>query len=151
MFGPQFSRGFPSLKVWLSLLAFGSRAYGERISHDAALARYLGELVEWRDDFELACPVGLSITCFRYVPPDLPADPPAERERYLDVLNQRIMTEIQLDGRVLYSNTMIGGRSVLRTCVVNFRTEAGDMDAVVDVTAEIGARLDRELRPEGMR
>jgi glutamate/tyrosine decarboxylase-like PLP-dependent enzyme len=151
MFGPQFSRGFPSLKIWLSLLAFGSRAYGARISHDALLARYLGALVEWREDFELACPVGLSITCFRYVPPDLPAEPAAERERYVDRLNERIMTEIQLDGRVLYSNAVIDGRFVLRACVVNFRTEAGDMDAVVEVTAEIGARLDRELRPEGMR
>jgi glutamate/tyrosine decarboxylase-like PLP-dependent enzyme len=151
MFGPQFSRGFTALKVWLSLLAFGSRAYGARISHDAELARYLGALVEWREDFELACPVGLSITCFRYVPPDLPAEPSEQRERYLDLLNQRIMTEVQLDGRVLYSNAVVDGRFVLRTCVVNFRTEARDMDAVVDVTAEIGARLDRELRPEAMR
>ena len=151
MFGPQFSRGFSALKVWLSLLAHGVRAYGARISHDAELARYLGAVVEWREDFELACPVGLSITCFRYVPPDLPAAPSDARGRYLDLLNQRIMTEMQLDGRVLYSNAVIHGRFALRTCVVNFRTEARDMDAVIDVTAEIGARLDRELRPEAMR
>jgi aromatic-L-amino-acid decarboxylase len=151
MFGPQFSRGFQSLKVWLSLLAHGRRAYGERISHDAALARYLGDLVEAREDFELACPVGLSITCFRYVPADLPAEPAAERETYLDELNRRIMTEIQLDGRVFYSNAVLDGRFVLRSCLVNFRTEAVDMDAVVDVTAEIGAKLDQELRPEALR
>ena len=147
MFGPQFSRGFQSLKVWLSLLAYGRRAYASRISHDAALARYLGALVEAREDFELACPVGLSITCFRYVPPDLPATTAGDdRERYLDRLNQRIMTEVQLDGRVFYSNAVLGGRFVLRSCLVNFRTESTDMDAVVDVTAEIGARLDSELR-----
>jgi glutamate/tyrosine decarboxylase-like PLP-dependent enzyme len=152
MFGPQFSRGFQSLKIWLSLLAHGRRAYGARISHDAALARYLGELVESREDFELVCPVGLSIACFRYVPPDLPAGAPeAERERYLDVLNERIMTEIQLDGRVFYSNAVLDGRFALRACLVNFRTEARDVEAVVEVTAEIGARLDRELRPEGLR
>jgi glutamate/tyrosine decarboxylase-like PLP-dependent enzyme len=151
MFGPQFSRGFQSLKIWLSLLAHGRRAYGARISHDAELARYLGALVAARDDFELACPVGLSITCFRYVPADLPDSPPDDRERYLDALNQRVMTEVQLDGRVFYSNAVIDGRFVLRTCLVNFRTEARDMEAVVEVTAEIGARLDRELRPEGLR
>jgi len=97
------------------------------------------------------CPVGLSITCFRYVPPDLPAEPEREREAYLDLLNLRIMTEIQLDGRVLYSNALVRGRFALRSCLVNFRTEARDMEAVVDVTAEIGAGLDRELRPEGLR
>ena len=69
--GPQFSRGNQSLKVWVSLLAHGRRAYAARISHDAALARYLGARVEERADFELATPVGLSICCFRYVPPDL--------------------------------------------------------------------------------
>lgn len=151
MFGPEFTRGFHSLRVWVSLLAYGRRAYAERISHDAALARYLGDVVASRDDFELACPVGLSITCFRYVPPDLPAGPAGERDAYLDRLNMAIMTEVQLDGRVLYSNAVVDGRFVLRSCLVNFRTEASDMDAVVEVTAEIGARLDRELRPEGLR
>jgi len=149
MFGPQFSRGFQALKVWVSLLAHGRQAYGRRISHDARLARYLGDLVRSRPDFELACPVGLSITCFRYVPPDLPQGP--DREPYLDRLNERVMTEIQLDGRVFYSNAVLDGRFVLRSCLVNFRTEARDMDAVVDVTAEIGAKLDRELRPESLR
>ncbi|MFB3739631.1 MAG: pyridoxal-dependent decarboxylase, partial [Candidatus Velamenicoccus archaeovorus] len=146
--GPQFSRGFWALKVWLSLLAHGSRAYTARISHDAALARYLGALVDGRSEFELACPVGLSICCFRYVPPDLPEGP--GREGYLDVLNERLMTEVQQDGRVFYSNAVLGGRFVLRVCIVNFRTEAGDLDAVLDVTAELGGELDARLRPPSL-
>ncbi len=71
--GPNFSRSAWALKVWVSLLAHGRAAYGRRISHDAALARYLGARVEERGDFELMTPVGLSITCFRYVPSGLPA------------------------------------------------------------------------------
>lgn len=145
--GPQFSRGFWALKVWVSLLAHGRDAYARRISHDAALARYLGACVEERTEFELAAPVGLSITCFRYVPPDLPNEPATKREAYLNHLNERLMTEIQLDGRVYISNAVLGDRFVLRTCIVNFRTEAGDMDAVLDVAAELGAALDREMRP----
>jgi glutamate/tyrosine decarboxylase-like PLP-dependent enzyme len=155
MFGPQFSRGFQALKVWMSLLAHGRRAYAARISQDARLARYLGERVGEREEFELSAPVGLSICCFRYVPPDMP---PAgedgsnrEREVYLDHLNQRLMTEVQLDGRVFFSNAVLGERFVLRACIVNFRTEADDLDAVLDVAAEIGARLDAELRPSALR
>ncbi|HZD18703.1 MAG TPA: pyridoxal-dependent decarboxylase [Actinomycetota bacterium] len=144
--GPQFSRGFWALKVWLSLLAHGRRAYASRISHDAALARYLGARVQERPDFELACPVGLSICCFRYVPPDLP--PGEGREEYLDVLNEHLMTEAQQDGRVFFSNAVLRARFVLRACIVNFRTEAEDLDTVLDVIAEIGARTDAELRPE---
>ncbi len=76
-FGPQFSRSFWALKVWVSLLAHGRAAYGRRISHDAELARYLGRRVQEHPAFELATPVGLSICCFRYVPPDLPRLPAA--------------------------------------------------------------------------
>jgi len=39
-------------------------------------------------------------------------------------------------------------RRVLRACIVNFRTEAQDVDALLDLAGELGARLDGELRPE---
>jgi aromatic-L-amino-acid/L-tryptophan decarboxylase len=148
--GPNFSRSFWSLKVWLSLLAHGRDAYARRISHDAELARYLGALVQDRDEFELSAPVGLSICCFRFVPTDLVGDEGA-RESYLNELNTRLMTEIQLDGRVYCSNAILQGRFTLRACIVNFRTEADDMDALLDVAAEIGARLDGQMRPSALR
>ena len=134
--GPGFSRGFDALKVWLSLLAHGSEAYGRRISHDAALARYMGELATERPDFELAAPVGLSICCFRYVPPGWASDDPR-----LDDLTERLFTAIQLDGRAYCSNAVIDGRQALRACIVNFRTEAPDVERLLDVAAELGARL----------
>jgi glutamate/tyrosine decarboxylase-like PLP-dependent enzyme len=147
--GPQFSRGFWALKVWVSLLAHGRRAYAARISHDAALARYLAARADEREEFEAAAPVTLSIACFRYVPPSLPPGP--GREEYLDELNERLLTEIVLDGRVFCSNAVLDGRYVLRACIVNFRTEAEDVDALLDVAAELGARLDAGLRPDPLK
>jgi aromatic-L-amino-acid/L-tryptophan decarboxylase len=138
--GPQYSRGFQALKVWLSLLAHGSAAYARRISHDAELARYMAARVEERPELELAAPVGLSICCFAYVP-----GRPAPME-YASRLNERIMTELQLDGRVYISNAILGDRFVLRACFVNHRTEADDVDTVLDVVAELGGRLDAEMR-----
>jgi aromatic-L-amino-acid/L-tryptophan decarboxylase len=147
--GPQFSRGFQALKVWVSLLAHGTRAYGRRIAHDVKLAKYLHQRAEERPDFEAMAPTTLSITCFRYVPQDL-GDVPG-RDEYLDLLNERLMTEIQLDGRVFPSNAVLNGRFVLRSCIVNFRTEAEHMDLLLDVAAELGAKLDSELRPSFVR
>ena len=138
--GPQYSRGFQALKLWVSLLAHGTRAYADRISHDAALARYMATRVEQRADFEPSAPVGLSICCFRYLPAG------GGDDEHLSRLNERIMTELQLDGRVYISNAVLDGRFVLRACIVNHRTEADDVDAVLDVAAELGARIDRELR-----
>ena len=147
--GPNFSRSFWSLKVWLSLLAHGRTAYGARISHDAALARYLGALVQEHPEFELMAPDGWNVANCPALPLDLPEGP--ERESYLSTLNQALMTQMQLDGRVFLSNAILEGRFVLRTCVVNFRTEAEDMDAVLEVASELGAKLDVELRPESLR
>ncbi|HZB78566.1 MAG TPA: aspartate aminotransferase family protein, partial [Actinomycetota bacterium] len=115
----------------------------------------LGALAEEHAEFELMTPVGLSITCFRYVPADLRSSGPVpdglERDIYLDRLNNRLMTEIQLDGRVYCSNAVLDGRFCLRSCIVNYRTEAEDMDALIDVASELGAKLDVELRPEALR
>jgi aromatic-L-amino-acid decarboxylase len=147
--GPQFSRGFQAFKVWISLLAHGTRAYGQRIAHDVELAKYLHFRAEERPEFEVVAPTTLSITCFRYVPPDLHDG--SGRDEYLNELNERLMTEIQLDGRVFPSNAVLNGRFVLRSCIVNFRTEAEQMDLLLDVAAELGGRLDAEIRPESLR
>ena len=136
MHGPDFSRGFAALRIWLSLLAHGRAAYGRRIAHDAALARYLGELVEEHPDFELMCPVSLSICCFRYAPERLRGDDGA-----LDRLNERVMTALMGDGRVYCSNAVLNGRFCLRACIVNFRTEAEHLELLLEVAAEHGARL----------
>jgi len=133
MHGPQFSRGFAALKVWISLLAHGRAAYGRRIAHDVALASYLGELVEEHPDFELMCEPRLSICCFRYRPAGWRGS--AER---LDRLNERLMTAIMADGRVYCSNAVIDGRFGLRACIVNFRTEAEDVERLLAVAAELG-------------
>ena len=136
--GPDFSRGFAALRIWLSLVAHGTAAYGRRISHDAALARYLGELVAEHPDFELMTPVSLSICCFRYAPERLRDD-----EEALARLNEHIMVASQSDGRVFVSNAVVNGRFCLRACIVNFRTEAEHLERVLAVAEELGrAALD---------
>jgi aromatic-L-amino-acid/L-tryptophan decarboxylase len=132
--GPQWSRSFQALKLWMSLAAHGTAAYGRRIAHDVELARYLDERVRAHPDLEPMCPVTLSIACFRYAPEGID-------DATLDVLNERLMAEIRRDGRTFPSNAELRGRYCLRACVVNHRTEAEDMDTLVDVAVALGARL----------
>jgi glutamate/tyrosine decarboxylase-like PLP-dependent enzyme len=139
--GPQFSRGFQALKVYLSLAAHGKDAYARRIAHDCALARWLGQIVDQHPELELACDPGLSICCFRYVPADEIRHPNA----YLDALNERLMAEIQTDGRAFCSNAVLGGRYYLRACIVNFRTEAEDVEALANIAVELGRKLHAEM------
>jgi aromatic-L-amino-acid/L-tryptophan decarboxylase len=148
MLGPQWSRSFMALKVWMSLAAHGVETYARRIAHDVRLAHYLHAEAERRPELEPAGEVTLSIACFRYVPSGLPDDD--AREPYLNVLNERLMSALRADGRAFPSNATLDGCYVLRACIVNFRTEADDIDRMLDATVELGNGLDAELRPASL-
>ena len=69
--GPQNSRGFRALKVWLAFRQVGRAGYTKLIADDIALARRMYEKASAHPELEaLTC--GLSIATFRYVPLDLP-------------------------------------------------------------------------------
>jgi aromatic-L-amino-acid decarboxylase len=89
----------------------------------------------------------LSITTFRYVPRDLRAhvgEPSVER--HLDALNRELLERLQHAGEVFVSNAIIGGRYVLRTCIVNFHTDRADVNAVPEIVTRIGPTVDAERR-----
>ena len=107
--GPQWSRSFMALKVWMSLAAHGLDAYGRRISHDVELARYLHAEAARRPDFEPAGEVCLAIACFRYVPPGLPE---GARARALPERAQRTADDGAEDGRPSVSDERGAERDV---------------------------------------
>lgn len=133
--GLQLSRGFVALRVWVGLLAHGRAAYARRIEHDVALTRWLADEIEAAPDLELACEPSLSICCFRYRPQG------EDDEAYLDRLNTRVMTELQIDGRVFPSNAVVHGRTAIRSCIVSYRTEARHLRQLLDLTHELGERV----------
>lgn len=61
------------------------------------------------------------------------------------------MFSLQLGGSVFPSNAIINGRFALRSCIVNFRTEADTMDELASETVRLGSILDAELRPAHLR
>jgi aromatic-L-amino-acid decarboxylase len=139
-FGPQQTRGFRALKLWMVVQQIGAQGYRELISRDIALARALQDKIRARGDFELIAAGPLSVTCFRYAPPGM-GD--------LDALNRRLLDIVQREGQVFLTSTQLDGRLVLRACIVNFRTNEADLDFLLDVLAEAGQRvLNEELRIE---
>ena len=60
---------------------------------------------------------------------------------------RELRDQLQRDGRVYLSNAVIGARFALRACIVNFRTTATDIEALVDAVVDAGRTLDREMRP----
>ena len=143
--GPQNSRGFRALKVWLALLQVGRDGYIRMIAEDIRLAQEMFRRIPKYAALE-ALTQSLSITTFRYVPPDLKAG--SEKvDRYLDELNEALLTQLQNGGEAYLSNAVIGGRFALRACIVNFRTSIEDVEALLPIVVRIGDALDATMRP----
>ena len=146
-YGLQNSRGFRALKVWLALQQVGRAGYVQMIGDDVALARALYDRVAAHPAFE-AGTLNLSIATFRYAPPDLDTTAAGD---YLNTLNETLLTRLQNGGEVFISNAVIDGRYFLRACIVNFRTSLADIEAIPAIIARVGAEVDAELRPQGLR
>lgn len=147
--GPQNSRGFRALKVWLALQQAGRQGYAQMISDDIRLAAELFQLIPQYPELR-ALTHNLSITTFRYVPTDL-ATGDDEAEDYLNRLNTELLTRVQTGGEAYISNAIVNGKFALRACIVNFRTTRADIEALPPLVVLLGKQTDAELRPESLR
>jgi len=147
--GPQNSRAFRALKVWMGLRQVGRDGYVQMMGDDIALARALYERVIAHDELEPGTQ-NLSITTFRFVPADL-RERQAQASTYLNDLNREIVARLQSGGKVYLTHAVVKGAYLLRACVVNFRTSLSDIEAVPELVLEAGRDLDRTLRPATLR
>jgi aromatic-L-amino-acid decarboxylase len=148
-YGLQNSRGFRALKVWLGLRHVGRDGYVRMIGDDIALAEALYRAVDAHPELEAATQ-HLSITTFRFVPPGLAGDT-AQVESYLNALNEELINRLQRGGEAFVSNAVVGGKYLLRACIVNFRTTLSDVEALPEIVVRLGRQLDSEMRPKTLR
>jgi len=134
-YGPELSRRFRALKIWLTLRYYGVQRIARTISEDNLVAAYLGEQVKAAADFDLLAAPELSICCFRYVPSGVLA------ETDLDQLNTQIMNLVQRGGRAYLSSATIQGKFALRACITNFRTTRADIDYTLQIIREAAREL----------
>jgi aromatic-L-amino-acid decarboxylase len=117
--GPDLSRGFRALKIWMTISAYGAEAFGAIVDKSCALAAHLAARVEASAILELAAPVPLNIVCFR-------------AKSQSDAQTGALVAALQNEGLFAPSTTTIGGRLAIRAAIVNHRTELADIDALVD-------------------
>lgn len=128
-YGPDLSRGFRALKVWLTFQSLGANAIGRAIEANCAAARHLAARVAASDAFELAAPVPLNIVCFA-----LKGDADGAQ-------NAELVMRLQERGLAAPSTTRIVGRPVIRAAVFNHRTTLADIDGFFEDAAHIAAEL----------
>jgi aromatic-L-amino-acid decarboxylase len=145
-FGPQNSRGFRALKVWLALCQVGRAGYVQMIGDDIRLSERLFASVAAHAELE-ACTQALSIATFRYIPADLrPQNDAGHHDPYLNALNEALLERIQSSGEAFVSNAVVRGRYLLRACIVNFHTGAADVDVLPEIVVRLGREVDARMR-----
>ena len=126
--GPDLSRGFRALKTWFTLKTYGTEKLGAIIARSCELATYLKARVLAEPRLELLAPVNLNIVCFRY------------RAGDADRVNREIVVSLHESGIAAPSTTVLDGRLAIRAAIVNHRTDACDIDALIAAVLEFGAR-----------
>ena len=109
----QWSRRMNSLKLWLTLRVHGRRAYEELIDEQLKLAHQFATWVKSSNDFELVLDPQLTIVNFRVkgVP-----------ESEVATANAAIVDEVTRDGRRWISQTIAGGKNVIRMMIISYLT-----------------------------
>jgi aromatic-L-amino-acid/L-tryptophan decarboxylase len=143
--GPQNSRGFRALKVWLALRQVGRAGAIGMIADDMRLSQHLDALIRSRSEFE-ALTQHLSITTFRYVPSELkPQIGSPAVEKRIDEINQALLTRVEKSGEAFLSNAVVNGKFALRACIVNFRTSLADIEALPPLLSRLGEDICHEF------
>jgi len=128
--GPQLSRGFKALKVWLTVKEHGFAKFGRLVAQNVEQARYLAARIDASTSLERVAPVALNVVAFRAQLPDL-------TDEAADEVNRELLMRLQESGLAVPSGTILDGRFVLRACVCNHRSVRADFDAFVDAAERI--------------
>lgn len=137
-YGPQLSRSFRALKVWMTFKAYGARKLRAAIERNIVVMRYLADRLDDSPDFVRLAPVPLSVVCFQYRSSDVSRH---DDQAYLGTLNNELLEALERDGRVFLSGTKIRGKAALRACSVNHRLRRADVDFLLDVVRQVATTL----------
>ena len=102
----------------MTLAAYGTAALGRVVEQSCDLAQRLAARIEVEPALQLLAPVRLNIVCFGV-------------KNWDDAAVEALVADIQEAGGFAPSTTRIKGRLAIRVAIVNHRTEAADIDALV--------------------
>ncbi|MGQ0552738.1 MAG: pyridoxal phosphate-dependent decarboxylase family protein [Planctomycetota bacterium] len=135
-YGPELSRDFKGLRVWLPVKLYGTARLRAAIAEKRALALSAAESLARLPGLRLVAPPQLSLLAFHVVrrgpgPADL-----AWENRATEAL----VRGVNARQRVMITGCTVDGRFLARVCVLSFRTRAERIAmAVADIAAELAA------------
>lgn len=131
--GPELSRHFRALRLWLPLKLIGVAPFRAALSEKLLLTRYAYERMQELEGFEMGPYPELSTFAFRYVPASGDADK----------FNKSLIDALREDGRIFLSSTVLNGNYMIRVNVLSYRTHLESMDLALDVIQENIRKLEK--------
>ena len=128
---PELSRRFRALPFYIAMRHYGLDKLGRNVLHNVQCAEYLAQLINLDDNLEIVTAPQLSIVTFRFIQAGL-------SHREVDAINTTIRNQIEHEGDYLMSATQVGGRPVLRVCILNHATRAKHIEGLVENILRIG-------------
>ncbi len=126
--GPELSRGFPGLRVWLAVKLYGAAAYRAAIAEKRALTVDAFDRIAALPHIVVDAPPELSLFAFHL---SWSGATRADEDR----ATKALMHAVTARGRVMVTGATAHGRYVGRVCVLSFRTHQDRIDALVEDTA----------------
>lgn len=133
-FGPDLSRGFPGLRVWLTFQLFGAPKLLAAIAEKRALAVEAARQVAATPGVVMDAPPDLSLFAFHL------ARDGWGRERE-DAATRELVRRVTARGRVMITGCTAKGRFLARVCVLSFRTRAPQMATFLEHFREEAAAI----------
>jgi len=138
-FGPDLSRGYPGLRVWLSVKLFGAARYRSAIAEKRALALEAAARIGALEHVVIDAEPQLSLFAFHL-------EWPGSTLEQQNAATRDLMERVTRRGKVMITGCEAGGRVLARVCVLSFRTRRDRMEIAVQHIAEESRSILKETR-----
>ena len=134
-YGPELSRGFPGLRVWLAVKIFGAARYRAAIAEKRSLAVWAAERVARIPGIVMDAEPQLSLFAFHIEAPHLTT------QSARNAATEQLVERVTARGKVMLTGCTVDGRYLARVCVLSFRTRMAEMATCVQQLAEETAAI----------
>ena len=121
--GPELTRHFRALRIWMPLKLLGVRPYRAALSEKVWLARYAYRQLGKLPGIELGPYPQLSIFVFRYKP----------ASGDTDEFNRNLVEQIRIGSRLFLSSTVVNGQYMIRFPVLSFSTHLDSIELALEI------------------
>lgn len=136
--GIQLGRRFRALKLWFVLRSYGLNGLENKLRFHLNLANQLKKIIEDDESFELLAPANFTTICFRFKPKNY-------SEEELNVLNKKLLNEINSSGFAFLSHTILDGKFAIRFSIGQTSTQLEDVMDTWNLIKKVATMLEKNV------